>query len=449
MEKTLYGFNSSQDVIHLQTKYSLYGCVANIVFSTELADGFHKSLMTEAINRVIERNDCLRLTFVKKGKEIFQYFEDARSISDIPEVHFNSNGEKEKFLKSFRRHALKVFKGEVLKVAYATEVDGGQTVYFKISHYVADTYAIGVIVSDLFKVYSALKNKTDLPEAPGSFEDVLQKDLSYKANTELKAKDEAFFKDYYEVRHPEHPTYCGINGDASDLWLKQKRKGKFSLPYNFVRCDTEGYKFTIPAAVGANVKQWCAENQIPLSAFYFYTCNIAASVVNGKLERQAPLMLLDCRGTMAERRAGGTKVQSISVYTYIDYSKSFLEYVKEAFEEQNELYKHTRLSYLEVEALQHKFWNYSLAGQITNYAFSFIPFETPEGIKFQIHSNGKGALVTYIALMAGPGSDEVDVIYDIQKIMVTGAQLADFQNTYVHVIETVLASSGTALNKLF
>ncbi len=449
MEKTLYGFNSSQDVIHLQTKYSLYGCVANIVFSVELEEGFDRSVMTEAINRVIERNDCLRLTFVKKGKEIFQRFEDVRNIGGIPEVHFSSNGAKKKFLKSFRKHSLKVFKGEVLKVVYATEVDGRQSIYFKISHYVADTYAIGVIVSDLLKVYSALKDNTGLPEAPGSFEAVLQKDLSYKANTELKAKDEAFFKDYYEVRHPEHPTYCGINGDASDIWLKQKRKGNFSLPYNFVRCDTEGYRFTIPAAVGSNVRQWCAENQIPLSAFYFHTCNIAASVVNGKLEKQAPLMLLDCRGTVAERRAGGTKVQSISVYTDIDYSKSFLEYVKEAFEEQNELYKHTRLSYLEVEALQHRLWNYSLASQITNYAFSFIPFEMPEGVRFQIHSNGKGALVTYIALMAGSGSDEVDVIYDVQKIMVTGAQLADFQNTYVHVIETVLASPGTAMNILF
>lgn len=449
MEKTLYGFNSSQDVINLQTKYSLYGCVANIVFSTEVAAGFDKSLMTDAINLVIERNDCLRLTFVKKGREMLQYFEESRKIGDIPEVQFNTFGEKVKFLKSFRKNALKIRKGEVLKVVFATEIDGTPSIYFKISHYVADTYAIGLIVSDLFKVYDALKSKSELPAAPGSFEAVLQKDLAYKANDELRRKDEEFFKDYYEVRHPEHPTYCGVNGDASDIWMKQKRKGKFSMPYNFVRCDTEGYKFTIPAAVGSKVKQWCSDHQIPLSAFYFSTFNIASSVINGKMERQAPLMLLDCRGTMAERKAGGTKVQSISVYTYIDYSKSFLEFVREAFEVQNELYKHTRLSYLEVEALQHRLWNYSLASQITNYAFSFIPFATPEGIKFQIHSNGKGALVTYVALMAGPDSDEVDVVYDVQKIMVTGAQLADFQNTYVHVIETVIASSETAMNNLF
>ena len=149
------------------------------------------------------------------------------------------------------------------------------------------------------------------------------------------------------------------------------------MPYFFVRCDTEGYRFTIPASVGSRVKEWCAANGLTISSFYFTTCNIAASLVNGKERRQAPLMLLDCRGTVAERGAGGTKVQSISVYTDIDYSQSFLATIKSAFADLNELYKHTRLSYLEVEALQHKLWNYSMLSQITNYAFSYIPFGAP------------------------------------------------------------------------
>lgn len=449
MEKALYGFNSSQDVINLQTKYSLFGRVANIVFSTEVEAGYDKAVMTEAINIVIERNDCLRLHFVKKGKETLQYFEDSKKIANIPEKVFNLNGDKVKFLHSFRRNPLKIYKGEVLKVVFATEVNGNQSIYFKISHFVADQYGIGVIVSDLFKVYDALKNGHELPAAPGSYEAVLQKDLAFKANDELRAKDEAFFKDYYEVRHPERPMYCGIHGDSSDRWMKIKKKGQISLPYLFVKCDTEGYRFTIPAAVGAKVKQWCAENQIPMSTFYFTTCNLTSSLVNGKQERLVPLMLLDCRGTLAERKAGGTKVQAISVYSIFDYSKSFLENIKEAFNDQNELYKHTRLTYLEVEAIQHKLWNYSMVSQLTSLSFSYIPFEAPEGIKFQIHSNGKGALVAYVALMVSSKTDEVDVIYDIQTKMTTPPQLAEFQNTYVHVIETVLDASDKKLNELF
>lgn len=444
----LYSFNSSQDIINLQTKYSLFGRVANIVFSTTVNGGFDRTLMAEAINRVIERNDCLRITFVKKGKDTMQYFEESRTIKKIPEVAFKTNAEKNSFIRSFRRDALKIFKGEVLKVVFAAEIDGRDSIYFKISHFVADTYAIGVIVGDLFAVYDALVKGKEMPAAPGSFEEVLRKDIAYKSNEELRTKDEEFFKDYYERRHPEHPVYCGLHGDASDRWLEQKRKGRFSLPYLFVNCDTEGYRFVIPATVGAKVKEWCSSNQIPMSTFYFTACNIASSLVNGKERRLAPLMLLDCRGTMAERRSGGTKVQSISVYSTIDYDKSFLQIVSEAFAEQNELYKHTRLTYLEVEAIQHKLWNYSMLSQITNCAFSYIPFEAPEGIDFQVHSNGKGALVAYIALMASSKKDEIEVIYDVQTRMITAAQLADFQNTFVRVIESVLSDPDTQIKDI-
>ena len=449
MERKLYEFNSSQDVIKLQTKYSLFNRVANIVFSTEIDAGFDKKLMAEAIDIVIERNDCLRIKFIKKDGKTFQYFEETRKIGGIPEIKFNFEGEKVKFLNGFRKKGLNVFKGETLKVVFATEVSGKQSIYFKISHYVADTYGIGVIVSDLLKVYEAMKEGKELPAAPGSFESVLQKDIAYKNNTELKAKDEEFFKDYYEGRHPEHPVYCGLHGNGSDRWMKEKKKGHFSMPYLFVRCDTEGYHFTIPAAIGAKAKQWCTENEIPLSTFYFTTCNIAASIVNDKEERLSPLMLLDCRGTMSERKAAGTKVQAISVYTQIDYNKSFSEIVKDAFADQNELYKHTRLTYLEVEAIQHKLWNYSMLSQVNNYAFSYIPMDAPDGVKFQIHSNGKGALTGYIALMASSKTDEIDVVYDVQKLMITGPQLAEFQNTYTRVIESVLNDSTKKLNDLF
>ena len=174
MEKALYGFNSSQDVIHLQTKYSLFGRVANIVFSTVVEDGFDKDLMKKAINELIARNDCLRITFVKKDKKILQYFADNREIKNIPYLKLDSVSKQDAFINKFRLHKLNCFKGETLKVAFATNPDGKDAIFFKISHYVADTYGIGILISDLFAVYSALKEGRELPEAPGSFEEVLK-----------------------------------------------------------------------------------------------------------------------------------------------------------------------------------------------------------------------------------------------------------------------------------
>lgn len=447
MEKTLYRFNYSQDVIHLQTKYALYKRVANILFSTVVYKGFDRELMTKAINLLFERNDCLRITFVKKDKTVMQYFETNRTLENIPDMVFDTQSRLDKFLRKFRVSQADPFKGETLKVVYAVNPDGKDMIIFKISHYSADTYGIGVLVNDLFAIYEALKNGTELPPSPGSFEDILRNDNNYRDNEEAVHRDEEFFRNYY-VGKP-HPVFCGITGNRCGYWLRQKRKGKFSIPYLFLRCNTTGYKLTIPSSVNIKVTEWCERQHITMSAFYYYAFSIATSLVNEMAPIQAPLMLLDCRGTVADRKTAGTKVQSISVYTTVDYGRSFNQNIADAFADQNQCFRHTKLSYLEIEAMQHKEWNYSMATQIISFCYSFVPFSAPEGVRLQILSNGKGSLATYVALMYNIMSNEVDVMYDIQDMMASGAEVMEFNNLFVRVVETVLKSPDEKLGFLF
>lgn len=449
MEKPLYSFNSSQDVINLQTKYTLFKRVANIVFSVTFDEGFDKDVMRKALDRIIERHDCLRIVFVKKGKETMEYFADSKTLGKIPQVRFETTSAMTAYINRFRKKVADCFKGDTISAVFANDPSGKDMILIKVSHFVADTYAIGLIVNDLVAVYNALKNGTELPAAPGRFEDVLKKDLEFKNNAEAVEKDKEFFRKYYTEIHPETPVYCGIHGNGSDRWLKYKKKGNISLPYLFVKCDTEGYRFTIPAAVTTKAIEWCTANKITPTAFFFYTYAITASLVNDKAERQLPLQLLNCRGSLAERKCGGTKVQSIGTYTIVNYGKSFSQNIAEMYAEQNELYKHTRLTYLECQDMEHKQWNYSMLSQITNFCYSFIPMSTPKGITLQVHSNGKGALVDYVAFMLDVNTNEINIVHDIQTQMVTPQQLVDFHNLLFHVIEAVLAEPEKALGELF
>lgn len=450
MERTLYGFNYSQDIVHLQTKYALFKRVANILFSVTFDEGFDEGRMKQALQLLVDRNDCLRLTFVKDGKTIKQYFEEKRSIGSIPSVRFETPIQMDRFIRRFRKTAVSPLKGQTLKVVFAVDPSGHQMVIIKISHMVADTYGIGVLVNDLSGIYAALTEGKDLPPAPGKFEDVLKKDAEYRANEEALEKDRSFYQAYYEKKHPgKHPTYLGIHGNESDRWLKYKKKGNISLPFLLVRCDTEGYRFVIPAAVTTKAAAWCQERNIPMNSFFFYACAVACSLKNDRMPLQLPLELMNCRATITDRKAAGTKVQSLSVYTEVDFEKSFAENVALLFADQQELYRHTRMSYLEIEAMEHKLWNYSMLSQIINYCFSFIPMSTPKGTHLQVYSNGKGALVAYMALILDVDSNEIYVNYDIQTKMVKPVQLVDFQNLYIHVVETVIENPDKPLKEIF
>ena len=101
--KTYYHFNNSQDIVHRQTQFSLFKRVLNIVFSLEFDNGFDRKVMTEAFEKLYERNDCLRITMVKKDKQMMQYFEEERHVGAIPEKTFRSPGEMDRFIRCFRR----------------------------------------------------------------------------------------------------------------------------------------------------------------------------------------------------------------------------------------------------------------------------------------------------------------------------------------------------------
>jgi len=449
MEIKRYPYNYAQDIVDLQTKYALFKRVLNILFSVQLEGGFDPATMTRALEKLYERNDCLRLTFVKEGKRVLQYVAPERKPGNIPTRRFSTTKEQDAFLKRWRRSATNVFKGNTLETVFVTDSSGRQHLFCKISHMVADSYGVGVLVNDLVAVYRALAEGRELPPAPGSFETVLAKDAEYKANPDLVEKDKAFFEEYYFKRHTERPLYCGIHGDENDRWLRQKRKGNASLPFLLVRCDTEGYQFIIPAAVTRACMAWCEGKHISLNTFFFYTYALAASLKNDKAPNQLPLCLLNCRGTLAERKAAGNKVQSMSVYTSFDYAKSFEENMALFYDEQNELFRHTHLSYLEVEAMQHREWKHSLLSQFVNFAFSYIPVSMAKGVSMRVYSNGKGALPVYVALMHNVDSDEISVIYDIQVLTVTPRQLVDFQCLFVSVIEKVLSAPDAPLNELF
>lgn len=449
MDIKYYNLNPSQEVVRMQTLFTLFKRVVNILFSLTFEDGFDRKVMSEAINLLIERNDCLRIRFVKRDGKTMQCFDAERKVGPVPEKTFSTFKAFNKFLSHWACGATNIFKGDVLRPMFVTDPEGKQLVCFKISHFVADDFAIGVLVNDLVGIYRSLKEGTPMPPVPASFEAVLAKNDAYLTSEEELQKDRNYWNAFYTEKHPEHPVYQGLHGNRCDFWQKSRRKGNFSIPYLFVRCDTRGYRFRIPASIGKRVMEWSAGQHIPPASFFFFSYALTCSLLNDRQPYLMPLMLLSSRATVSERKCGGTMVQSIGLYTTVDYGKSFNENVAAMNNEQNEQYRHTKLKYTELDEMQHKVWGHSRLSQTASYCFSYIPFLNTPGVELQLYSNRKGALPAYIALMHDTVTNEVEVIYDVQPVMLSAEQLIDFQSHLVHNIEVVLDSPDAGLGKIF
>lgn len=448
MKKQLYPLNVSQQVVRLQTLLTIYKRVGNIVFGLTFENPLDYAVMEKSINMLFARVDSLRIRFTKKNGQIMQYFADSAEAGKIGRVTLETPIDIDRFIKKFRRGMVNPSKNKTIKFVLAKGPEGKDMLFAKVSHFAADTYGIGIIVNDLMGVYESLLNGTPLPPAPAPFETVLKKDTEFLQNEELLKKDIEFFEDYIYNRHKEHPMYCGIHGNTSALWNKCRKKGLFSVPYQFIDCDTDGYRYLIPKYMVKQALEWCGKEQVTPANFFFYAYSISCSLVNGKAPYQLSLILLNSRATMSEKKCAGTKVQASGIYVTVDYDKSFNRNIKSMIEEQTELYRHTRMSYVDVQKMQHKAWGHSSLQQLDNLCYSFIPMQTPKGVSMQIYSNGKGSLTAYVALMFNPDTLDLWAMYDVQSVMTGGREMADFQNTFLSVIERVLENPDKKLSEI-
>ena len=61
-------------------------------------------VMKDAFNLVVERNDCLRIKFFKKDKQLKQYFDDVKPLSEIPVLKFDTEKQQNDFIDKYKKN---------------------------------------------------------------------------------------------------------------------------------------------------------------------------------------------------------------------------------------------------------------------------------------------------------------------------------------------------------
>lgn len=99
--------------------------------------------------------------------------------------------------------------------------DGRCGVYLNASHLNMDLAAEFLFYRDLFGVYDALENKTELPAPLYKSEELLKRDLERMANVQKRQRDEKFYNDFFS-EDAHQITFTGIDGTR--LLEKSRKK---------------------------------------------------------------------------------------------------------------------------------------------------------------------------------------------------------------------------------
>ena len=445
-ERKIYELTPAQDVPYLQCKYTLFKRVINVLSSITLEEEVDFELMKDAYNLVVERNDCLRIKFFKKRKQLMQYIDEPKKLKNIPILSFKTKEEQEKYIDKYKNSAIKFLKGQVVEPTFIKTYDNRCMILLKVCHLVLDIYGVNIIYQDLINVYNALKNGETLPEQPSSFEEIMIKDIEKKHNERLVNNNTEFFTDLLQ-NNPE-PFYTGLHGPDNKIWQKKLSKNHRSMQMFFINNDTKGYCHNIDGALVEKVLNYCKEYSCTPAHFLMYTCTLTAAKLNNNTRNVLPLELCNCRGTAQAKKCGGTKVQSVACYTTFDYEKEFANALADFSINQTKLYRRINFEDRDFEMLLHKTYRSSWLETYYSLTYSFIPMTMPNGVEFSIYSNGKCALPAYIAQLYNTETNEIRMAYDVQTKIITEQNVADFHQKYLHVIEQVLNNPQIKLNEI-
>ena len=169
-----------QEMINFMLKYSFFHKqVIQIPVSIVTEKEIDFDLLKEALNIEIERNDCLRLRFLKKKGKYKQYFIDEFKVNNVEVLSFKTKEEQIQVLTKDAQKPIRHLKGETFRIKFFHYYDGRYGIYLNVCHLCMDASAVFTFFSDLLKIYEHLKDGAPMPKPLGTYKDCIIKELEY------------------------------------------------------------------------------------------------------------------------------------------------------------------------------------------------------------------------------------------------------------------------------
>ena len=174
---TLYDLIPSQQTMYLMFKYTFSKQISQIPTSFSIDKDIDFELLTKALNIEFERNDSLRIKFVKVDKTIKQYFLPSLRMNKVPCKYFRSVEDQENFFAEDAKKPVRFDKGDTFRIYFYKTANGTNGIYFNVSHLIMDAMGSIIFYADLINVYRALKTGSELPKPLASYEEYIQQEF--------------------------------------------------------------------------------------------------------------------------------------------------------------------------------------------------------------------------------------------------------------------------------
>lgn len=380
----LYDIIPSQETMYLMVKYSFHKQLTQIPMSFTLETDVDFDILQRAFEIEIERNDSLRIKFVKSGKTIKQYF--------LPEMHykvpikfFDSFEQQDAYLSADAQVPVLFLNGETFRIFFFKTEGVGSGVYFNVSHLNVDAMGIVVMLFDLFRVYRSLKYGTEMPAPLDSYEQYVIDELEMLKDENKAQKHKKFYTNYF-LKGGE-PFYASIHGmELLNKYRKKKKNPNLRVPaaYNPIYDKCETIVKQVGAEDAKKIFDYCMKKRIAPESVLQLGLRTHCSNINGRVNDVFMMSMCSKRATKKEKNMSGCIAQPLQLRTIIPEEYTFEQALDEMTGVRTQLFRHSAYPYITARDLSRDIYNYNLIQGPACMMFSWIPVPIMSELSFNI-----------------------------------------------------------------
>lgn len=440
INKPLYETIPSQDCMYLMHRFSLHKQMAQIPTSFTVETELDFDILQKAFDLVIERNDSLRLAFIKKGGKLMQYFRDPYTYK-VPVKHFTSEEEKESFCAEDAKKGVRFEKGEIFRIWFYKISNDRYGIYANFSHMVTDAMGIAFFYVELLRVYAALFMNEELPPATASYEEYVKAEHKSLLDEEKMKKHEEFYKEYF-LKNGE-PFYAAVHGmDYLNAYRKKKKNPEIRVPlaYNPLYSKCDFLTMHIPPEKARKIFDFCKSRNIAPESVFQMGLHTHCSGVNERIGDVSMMSVCSKRATLQEKNMTGCLAQPLQLRAVFKEDMSFEEGVNELVSIRRSLYRHAAYPYPKSRTMSLDLFGYAPIQGPNSFMFSWIPLpvEGEFGFNFEFKTYNLTRYFTplYVITMPDPKDAGFNVCYMYRTKLSTKEQI---EKLHENMVDTIMA----------
>ena len=439
-----YPLTAAQRLHYYTIKYCPFHQVLCIGTGVYVKQDVDFDVLKQSIYEAYARMDSMRLRFMQDSDEkVYQYvvpFEER----DIPLVDFSRDDEEHAHdvMRQWTAEPFERYNSPMNKVVMIKLPGGYNGIYLKVDHMTMDSSSIIAFSRDVLEIYCAKMYDFPMPKPMQPYLEAVEKDLQYEDNSPARQKDAEFWKKENESEiEPMYTDFAGMGR----LLTQRRESGNPDLRSAVITSTTLDASIAVHHLEGdasARLMEFCEKYKVPMANLLIMGLRTVLSKFNNDEKDVSIKSCVARRGTISEKRSGGTRIHFFPLRTIIEPEMTFLEALHIIQINQNKLLRHANYDPIEYTMKRSQYRKFTPGASYESVSFTYQPLtmrqkntELPDiEYKTYWYTNGVAASPFYLTVMHRAEDNGLNFNFEYKKDAVTEHEIEFFYYYLCRVI---------------